>query len=166
MEKSNGRIQEVSRRSKKQALDMGRSSSYRGAWYLWLILACTLSIAGCSLPKIKTALLTGAATTAVVGASSAVMPAAIVLPAVVGGVTAATVSAVTAADRSGSGEPVSVTADTVVHKAPDNLFTMLGNLISVGGIGLILFIAATYLIPLVMGYLIPNGFERKRKSKK
>jgi uncharacterized membrane protein len=165
MEKSNGRIQEVSRRSKKQALDLGSSNSYRGAWYPWLILACTLSIAGCSLPKIKTALMTGAATTAAVGVTSAVMPAAIVLPAVIGGVTAATVSAVTA-ERSGSVEPVSVIADTVVQKAPDNLFTMLGNLISVGGIGLIIFLAATYFIPLVMGYLIPNGFERKKKLKK
>ena len=133
---------------------------------LWLFLPVILILTGCSLQKMKSGLLTGAATTAVVGASSAVMPAAIVLPAVVGGVTAATVSAVTAADRGGSGEPLSVTADTVVHKAPDNLFTMLGNLISVGGIGLIIFLAATYLIPLLMGYLIPNGFERKKKSKK
>ena len=158
MEKSNGYNQEGVERGFRKAF-MGDRHSYGRYVCLCLILLLT----GCG--TLKSSLLTGAATTAVVGASSAVMPAAIVLPAVIGGVTAATVSAVTA-ERSGSGETVSVTADTVVHKAPDNLFSMLGNLISVGGIGLILFLAATYLIPLVMGYLIPNGFERKRKSKK
>ncbi len=89
----------------------------------------------------------------------------VIVPTIAAGVTSATASALTAG-KSSKGEPLSVTADTVVHKAPDNLFTMLGNLISVGGIGLILFLAATYLIPLLMGYLIPNGFERKKKSKK
>ena len=76
MEKLNGRIKKVcirfDKRSKKQALDMGRTYSNRGAWYFWLILVCTLSIAGCSFPKIKTALMTGAATTAAVGVTSVV----------------------------------------------------------------------------------------------
>ena len=159
MEKLNGHHQKtLAGNSRKAAL--GDRHSY--GRYVCICLIPLLT--GCG--TLKSSLLTGAATTAVVGASSAVMPAAIVLPVVIGGVTAATVSAVTAADRGGSGEPLSVTADTVVHKAPDNLFTMLGNLISVGGIGLIIFLAATYLIPLLMGYLIPNGFERKKKSKK
>ena len=54
-------------------------------------------------------------------------------------------------------------ADTVVTAALDNLFALLGELSRVGGIGLIVFLALTYLIPLVMGYLIPNRFERKKK---
>ena len=61
------------------------------------------------------------------------------------------------------GKPVSGAAYTVVTATPDNLFSLLGELSRVGGIGLIVFLALTYLIPLVMGYLIPNGFERKKK---
>ena len=60
------------------------------------------------------------------------------------------------------GKSFSGAADTVVTAAPDNLFSLLGELSRVGGIGLIAFLALTYLIPLVMGYLIPNGFERKK----
>ena len=61
------------------------------------------------------------------------------------------------------GKSFSGAADTVVTAAPDNLFSLLGELSRVGGIGLIVFLALTYLIPLVMGYLIPSGFERKKK---
>ena len=128
---------------------------------LWLFLPVILILTGCSLQKMKSGLLTGAATTAVVGASSAVMPAAIVLPAVVGGVTAATVSAVTA-ERSGSGEPVSVIADTVVRQAPDNFFTLLGKLIKIGGLATVLIV----LVPMIFSWLMPGPIQFKGKKKK
>ena len=151
MEKLNGRIQKASRRSKKQALDMGRSSSYRGAWCLWLILACTLSIAGCSFPKITSSLITGLATTTAVGVASAVMPHALA-PAIVGGTTAAIASAMTA-ERSVKGEPISVTADTVVTHAPTNIWDVVSQL----GLwaGLII------LVPLVLGILLPGPVQLK-----
>jgi len=164
MEKLNGRIQKASRRSKKQALDMGSISSHRGAWYLWLTLACTLSIAGCSLPKIKSSLMTGIATTTAVGVTSVVAPG-VLVPAIVGGTTAVIASALSA-ERSVKGEPVIIKADTVVQDAPDNLWTMLGKISEYGGIGLLIFFVATYLLPLILGYLIPNGFERKKKKKR
>jgi len=160
MEKSNGRIQEVSGRSKKQALDMGRSSSYRGAWYLWLILACTLSIAGCSLPKIKSSLMTGAATTVAVGVTSAVMPG-VLVPSVIGGTTAAIASAMSA-EPSVKGEAIEVTADTVVQEAPSNFFDLLGQLVGMGGwlLGLVI------LLPMVLGWILPGPLERRKKAKK
>ena len=70
---------------------MGSRNSYGRYVYLGLILAIFLS--GCSLSKLKTGLMTGAATTAVVGATTALTGGAIVPTAVVGGVTAATASA-------------------------------------------------------------------------
>jgi len=149
MEITNGRIQKASRRNKKQALDMGSTHSYRGTWYPWLILVCTLSIAGCSLPKIKTALMTGAATTAAVGVTSALVPGALV-PAVVGGTTAVIVR----------GEPISVTADTVVQEAPANFFTLLQQLVEMGGWLLILI----FVVPMVLGWILPGPLERKKKS--
>ena len=158
MEQLNGRIQKASRRSKKQALDMGRSSSYRGAWYPWLILACRLSIAGCSFPKITSGLMTGAATTAAVGVTSALVPG-VLVPAVIGGTTAVIASAMTA-ERSVEGKPISVTADTVVQAAPDNFWTLLGKLVSLGGWALLLVV----LVPMLFSWLMPGPVQFKRKS--
>ena len=163
MEKLNGRIKKVcirfDKRSKKQALDMGRTYSNRGAWYFWLILACTLSIAGCSLPKIKSSLITGIATTTAVGVTSVVAPG-VLVPAVVGGTTAAIASALSA-ERSVKGEPVTVTAETVVQEAPDNFWTLLGKLIKVGGWALILIV----IVPMVFSWLMPGPIQFKGKKK-
>jgi len=159
MEKSNGRIQKASGRGKKQAMDMGSSNSYRGAWYHWLILACTLSIAGCSLPKIKSSLMTGIATTTAVGVTSAVAPG-VLVPAVIGGTTAVIASALSA-ERSVKGDPISVTADTVVNKAPDNFWTLLGQLIKLGGWALILIVV----VPMVFSWLMPGPIQFKKKGK-
>jgi hypothetical protein len=158
MEKLNGRIQKVSRRSKEQTMDMGNSNRYRRTCYPWLILACTLSIAGCSLPKIKSSLMTGAATVATVGAVSALTPS-VIAPAIVGGVTAASVSALVA-ESSVKSEPIAVTAETVVNKAPDNFFTLLGKLVGMGGwlLGLV------FLVPMVLGWILPGPLERKKKG--
>ena len=162
MEIFNGQIKGFMGRGKKQAVDMGRNSSYHNyRRILWgLILVSTLSIGGCSLSKIKTGLMTGAATTAVVGATSALTAGAIVPTAVVGGVTAATVSALSAEDPV-KGEPISVTADTVVNKAPDNFFTLLGKLVGMGGwlLGLVL------LLPMVIGWIIPGPLQKVRKKR-
>jgi hypothetical protein len=140
---------------------MGSSNTYRSYVRPCLILACLLSIAGCSSwGKIKTGLMTGAATTAVVGATSALTAGAIVPTAVVGGVTAATVSALSA-ESPVKGEPISVTADTVVNKAPDNFFTLLGKLVGMGGwlLGLVL------LLPMVIGWIIPGPLQKVKKKK-
>jgi len=102
--------------------------------------------------------MTGAATSAVVGVTS-VLPGGVIVPSIAGGVTAATASALTAEK---SGEPISVTADTVVNKAPDNFFTLLGKLVGMGGwlLGLVL------LLPMVIGWIIPGPLTTNRKKKK
>jgi hypothetical protein len=139
---------------------MGSSNNNRSHVHLWLILVCTLGIAGCSLGKIKTGLMTGAATTAVVGATTALTGGAIVPTAVVGGVTAATASALTA-ESPAKGQPIAVTADTVVNKAPDNFFTLLGKLVGMGGwlLGLVL------LLPMVIGWIIPGPLQKVKKKR-
>ena len=118
-----------------------------------------MALSGCSTGAIKSSLLTGAATSAAVGVTSMVAPG-VVIPSVVGGSTAALASAITTPKS----EPTNVTAETVVNKAPDNMWSLLQKLTEIGGIGLLLFIGATYLLPLILGYLIPNGFERKKKK--
>ena len=133
---------------------MGSRNSHRSYVYLWLVLSC-LSIAGCS--TLKSSLLTGAATSAVVGVTS-VLPGGVIAPTVAGGLTAATASALTAG-KSAKGEPIAVTADTVVNKAPDNFFTLLGKLVGMGGwlLGLV------FLLPMVLGWILPGPLERKKK---
>ena len=136
---------------------MGSRNTYRSYVCLSLILA--LGLSGCSLSKLKTGLMTGAATATLVGATSALSGGAIVPTAIVGGVTGATVSALSAEDPV-KGEPISVTADTVVNKAPDNFFTLLGKLVGMGGwlLGLVL------LLPMVIGWIIPGPLQKVRKK--
>ena len=155
METLNGRIQKVGRRGKKQALDMGGVTINRCARYLCLALF-SLSIAGCS--SLKSSLMTGAATSAVVGVTS-VLPGGVIVPTVAGGLPAATASALTAEKP---GEPISVTADTVVNKAPDNFWTLLGRLISMGGWALILIV----LVPMVFSWLMPGPIQFKKRNGK
>ena len=133
---------------------MGSSHTYRSYVRSCLILVCLLGIAGCS--SLKSSLITGAATSAVVGVTS-VLPGGVIVPAVAGGLTAATASALSAEKP---GEPISVTADTVVNKAPDNFFTLLGKLVGMGGwlLGLV------FLLPMVLGWILPGPLERKKKG--
>ena len=139
---------------------MGSSNSYNRYVRACLILVCLLGIAGCSLGKIKTGLMTGAATTAVVGATTALTGGAIVPTAVVGGTTAAVASALTA-ESPVKGEPIAVTADTVVQEAPDNFFTLLGKLVGSAGwlLGLVL------LLPMVIGWIIPGPLQKVKKKR-
>ena len=139
---------------------MGSRNSHGRYVRSCLILVCTLGIAGCSLGKIKSGLITGAATSAVVGVTS-VLQGCVIVQTVAAGVTAATASALSAADPV-KGEPISVTADTVVNKAPDNFFTLLGKLVGMGGwlLGLVL------LVPMVLGWIIPGPLTTHRKKKK
>ena len=157
METLNGCIKKVVRRGTFKTLDMGRISINRCAWYLFVVLF-SLSIAGCSLSKIKTGLMTGAATTAVVGATTALTGGAIVPTAVVGGTTAAVASALTAEP---SVKAANITADTVVNKAPDNFWTLLGKLISMGGWALILIVV----VPMLFSWLMPGPIQFKGKKK-
>jgi len=138
---------------------MGSSNTNRRYVRLWLVLFC-LSIAGCSLPKLKSSLITGAATSAVVGVTS-VLPGGVIVPTVAAGLTAATASALTA-ESPVKGEPISVTADTVVNKAPDNFWTLLGKLISMGGWALILIV----IVPMLFSWLMPGPIQFKGKKKK
>jgi hypothetical protein len=137
---------------------MGSNNSYDRYVRTGLILVCLLGIAGCS--SLKSSLITGAATSAVVGATS-VLPGGVIVPTVAAGLTAATASALTA-EKSVKGEPISVIADTVVNKAPDNFWTLFGKLISMGGWALILIV----IVPMLFSWLMPGPIQFKGKKKK
>jgi len=159
MEILNGRIKKVMGRGTKQTVDMGSSYPNHSNWRIfWIILFSTM-IGGCSLPKIKSSLITGAATSAVVGATS-VLPGGVIVPAVAGGVTAVTASALSA-EPSVKGEPIEVQAETFVQEAPDNFWTLLGKLTKVGGWALILII----IVPMLFSWLMPGPIQFKKRRK-
>ena len=137
---------------------MGSSHTYRSYVRSCLILVFLLGIAGCS--SLKSSLITGAATSAVVGVTS-VLPGGVIVPTVAAGLTAATASALTA-ESPVKGEPISVIADTVVNKAPDNFWTLFGKLISMGGWALILIV----IVPMLFSWLMPGPIQFKGKKKK
>ena len=142
------------KRRKEKVLGSGRdtnSHSDSRAIY-WLVVLAACSLTGCQHLK------TGLATSAIVGATTALVPAAIVAPAVLGGVTAATVSAITAAPAQAS----EINADTVVQEAPANFFDLLGSLVEVGGWLLILIFVA----PMLLGWLLPGPLTTHGKKKK
>ena len=146
---------ERTKRRKKKVLGSRRNYSSRSRRWMGygLVVLATCSLTGCQHLK------TGLATSAIVGATTALVPAAIVAPAVLGGVTAATVSALTAEPRI-KGEPINVNADTVVQEAPANFWTLLGQLIEMGGWALILIV----IVPMVFSWLMPGPIQFKKKN--
>ena len=134
---------------------MGSRNTYRSYVRSCLILVCLLGIVGCS--SLKSSLMTGAATSAIVGVTS-VLPGGVIVPTIAGGAMAATVSALSAEKP---GDPIAVTADTVVQEAPDNFFTLLGKLVGMGGwlLGLVL------LLPMVIGWIIPGPLQKAKKKR-
>ena len=148
---------ESTKRRKEKVLGSGRdTNSHSGsrAIYWLVVLTTACSLVGCQHLK------TGLATSAIVGATTALVPAAIVAPAVLGGVTAATVSAITAGSRV-KGEPINMTADTIVQEAPANFWTLLGQLIEMGGWALILIVV----VPMIFSWLMPGPIQFKGKKK-
>ena len=111
---------------KEKILGSGRNhrNRCRSRLCFWLVVIAASSLTGCQHLK------TGVATTGIVAATSALVPGAIVAPAVLGGVTAATVSALTAVPQAQASE---INADTVVQEAPANFWDLLGSLVEMGG---------------------------------
>ena len=62
--------------------------------------------------------------------------------------------------RRGVGQSISVTADTVVQAASDNFWTLLGELVSVGGWALLLIV----LVPMLFSWLMPGPVQFKRNG--
>ena len=144
------------KRWKEKILGSRRDSSNcsRGRLGFWLVVITTAcSLTGCQHLK------TGLATSDIVGATTALVPGAIVAPAVLGGVTAATVSALTAVPQAQASE---INADTVIQEAPANFFDLLGSLVEMGGWLLVLI----FVVPMLLGWLLPGPLTTHGKKKK
>ena len=129
----------------------GHRSNRLGVWLVVLATACSLT--GCQHLK------TGVATSAIVGATTALVPGAIVAPAVLGGVTAATVSALTAVPTAQASE---INAATVVQEAPANFWELLGSLVEMGG----WFLGLIFVVPMLLGWILPGPLTTHGKKQK
>jgi len=159
MEKLNGRIQKVGRRSKKQALDMGRTGSHTRSCLLGLICLIPL-LTSCALKK---ALIVGGA--AGLGATAGSVISGGVIAPIVGAAISATATdvVVTALAPEKSVQALNITGDapvTVVQQAPDNFFSLLQQLVEIGGWLLLLVL----LVPMVLGWILPGPLEKRRKK--
>ena len=136
-----------------------RFSKHNSLWFLPLLL-----ITGCTTLK-KAGIV---ASSAGVGAATGGLLSGGVLAPVAGAAVSAAIADVVTDTTMGTktmSDCPAVTADTVVQTAPDNLWSLLQAVSEWGGIGLAIFLGATYLVPLLIGYLVPNGFEKKKKKR-
>ena len=157
MEKSNGRIQEVSRRSKEQAVDMGRTHPNRSTWYIWLICLLPL-LTSCALKK---ALIVG--TAAGLGATAGSVISGGVIAPIVGAAISATATDVVVTALEPATQALEITGDapvTIVQEAAPNFFSLLSQLVETGGWLLLLVV----LVPMVLGWILPGPLERKKKA--
>ena len=149
-----GKMERIVSRKKKILGSRRHHSNRSRSWLgVWLVVIAASGLTGCQHLK------TGLATSAIVGATSALVPAAIVAPAVLGGVTAATVSALTAVPQAQASE---INADTVVQEAPANFWDLLGSLVEMGGWLLVLI----FVVPMLLGWLLPGPLTTHGKKKK
>ena len=153
MRNSNGQIKRDHQTKTVHVRSWG-VARHRNYWLgVWLVVLAA-SCVGCSHLK------TMGATSGVVAATGLLTGGAVLPTAVAGGVTAATVSAITAKPQVQAAE---ITAETVVSEAPDNLFSVFQKLVELSGIGLIL---AFVIVPLLAGWLIPGPTKLNRRGKR
>ena len=125
-------------------------------WFSYCCLSgIPLVLVGCSSLKkaglIGGASLLGGATASIVSSGTA--------PVLLAGAASASVTSVIV-DQTRSSQTTEGVSSTLNNCAPDNFWTLLGDLVSMGGWLLILVI----LVPMVLGWILPGPLERKKKS--
>ena len=138
---------------RKPSIRSGGSSASRYACLLPI-----LWISGCTSLK-KAGLISGASLAA--ASVTSVFSSGVTAP-LLAGASTAFVTSVTA-DQMLSSPTIENGGNmsTTVSCAPDNFWTLLGDLVNMGGYFLILFFA----VPLLLGWILPGPLERKKKGK-
>jgi len=135
---------------------LGKRKSYlrSNRWRNLSVCAVPLVLIGCSSLK-KAAMIGGGSLGAGAIASIATSGTAPVLLASAVGASATSVGAdiMTPSKKGGS-------MATASSCAPDNFWTLLGDLVSIGGWLLILVV----MVPMVLGWILPGPLERKKKQ--
>ena len=132
-----------------------RNRSISSRYYRLPLILWWVGLAGCTSLK-KAALIGTGSLGAGAIASIATSGTAPVLLAAAGGASVTSVIADVMSPSKGGDMP------TAASCAPDNFWTLLGDLVSMGGWLLILIIV----VPMVLGWLLPGPLERAKKKRK
>ena len=155
MEKLSGFTKKVMERDFRKAY-LGHRNSYGG--YVCLCLIPFLS--ACAALK-KTAIVAGASSIGA-GVGSVLSGSVGAFVGAATGATAGVLATGLGGSEKVSGQPLSVTADTVVQEAPSNFFDLLEQLVSMGGWLLILI----FVVPMILGWIIPGRLKMHKRKKK
>ena len=125
-----------------------------------MVALCLIILTGCS--TIKKAAIVGAS--AGLGATAGSVIAGGAIAPIAGSMIAASAaSAVTNTTGTDTPQSLEITGDaTIVQEAPSNFFSLLQQLVEVGGWLLILI----FVVPMVLGWIIPGPLTTHRKKKK
>ncbi len=129
-----------------------RSRSISSRYYILPLILWWFGLAGCTSLK-KAALIGTGSLGAGAIASIATSGTAPVLLAAAGGASVTSVVADLMSPSKGDSMPIAASC------APDNFWTLLGDLVGMGGWFLILVV----IIPMVLGWILPGPLERKKK---
>ena len=146
LRKINGIIKKLGKRKSHHSDSSSSNSRYA-------CLLAVLWIGGCTSLK-KAGLIGGAS---LLGGAIASTVSSGTVPVLLAGATSASVTSVVA-DVMESNTPSLKGAD-MTSCAPDNFFTLLGDLVSMGGWFLIL----RFVVPMLLGWILPGPLTRKKK---
>ncbi len=129
----------------------GANHNRCGRGILFTCLILWLSCTGCSTLKKSAIVATG---TAIGATAASALSGGALAPVVMGATTSAFVTDAVI-------EVTDTTPTTqVINKAPDNFFTIIGKLVSLGGWTLILI----FIVPMVLGWILPGPLQIKKKN--
>ena len=154
MEKMNGHNQ--------KDLERGFRKTFMGNRYFagCMVALCLTILTGCSTIK-KAAIIGGSAG---LGATAGSVISGGAIAPIAGSMMGASVASVVSTGL-GTEEPIQaleITGDaTIVQEAPSNFFSLLQELVEMGGWLLILVI----LVPMVLGWVLPGPLEKKKKKR-
>tara|TARA_R110002020_G_scaffold412164_1_gene621803 strand:- start:186 stop:638 length:453 start_codon:yes stop_codon:yes gene_type:complete len=149
LRKINGIIKKLGKRKSYVRGSSGSNSRYA-------CLLAILWIGGCTSLK-KAGLVSGASLVA--ASVTSAFSSGVTAPLLAGASTAFATSVI--ADRTHSSQTTGTggSMPTAASCAPDNFWTLLGNIVEMGGI----YLLGIVLIPMVLGWLLPGPLERKKK---
>ena len=140
----------------QKAVGGNKRKAFMGGRYSYCSLVALCLISGCASLK-KAAIVGGAAG---LGATAGSVISGGAIAPILGSATGASVASV-ATSGMGNSETLEVTGDaTIIQEAPSNFFSLLQQLVEMGGWLLILVI----LVPMVLGWILPGPLEKRKKK--
>ncbi len=132
------------------------SSSSRSRYYLLPLILSGFALVGCSSLK-KAGIISGASLVA--ASVTSAFSSGVSVPILAGASTAFATSVIADQTHSSQTTGTGGSMPTAASCAPDNFWTLLGNIVEMGGI----YLLGIVLIPMVLGWLLPGPLERKKK---